>query len=269
MTTYEEETLQDFCAAQRLAVDVLHSVAARLREGDTEEAVAWQLKQSATARGAQGFFHEPLVWFGPRTASFGERSALESLPGSTRLEQGMPVIMDMAPVFEGCAVDVSHTCALGHSALVQQGRGVLAGLRSGLEAQLAQGATGRGLCTWVRDRARDAGWKSVQEQYLMGALAHRVFRIPRLPLGRKAFAGLGWPAGVALFGRALMSRVPLIPVAWPFWNDSKHADSAPAPGLWSFEPHFVKDGVGVKWEELLVIDRAGARWLDPVSPLVD
>ena len=68
---------------------------------------------------------------------------------------------------------------------------------------------------------------------------------------------------------ALAQCVPLIPVAWPFCNDIKHADGGPAPGLWPLEPHCVKNGVGVKWEELLVIDPLGARWLDPSMTLVD
>ena len=50
--------------------------------------------------------------------------------------------------------------------------------------------------------------------------------------------------------------------AYPVWNDSARADYRPTPGLWALEPHIGRDGVGVKFEELLVVTEDDAYWLD-------
>ena len=62
---------------------------------------------------------------------------------------------------------------------------------------------------------------------------------------------------------ALGNRVPLVRSEWPFWNDAPASERPPGLGLWSVEPHFARAGVGVKWEELLVVDTDGAHWLEP------
>ena len=33
-------------------------------------------------------------------------------------------------------------------------------------------------------------------------------------------------------------------------------------GLWAMEPHIGRDGVGAKWEEMLVVTDNDAYWLD-------
>jgi hypothetical protein len=40
------------------------------------------------------------------------------------------------------------------------------------------------------------------------------------------------------------------------------------PGLWAVEPHVAIDGVGAKFEELLVVTDSGAHWLDDDVPHV-
>ena len=47
------------------------------------------------------------------------------------------------------------------------------------------------------------------------------------------------------------------------WNNDAFSDFAAAPGLWAVEPHMGRDGVGVKFEELLVVTQERERvWLD-------
>ncbi len=50
------------------------------------------------------------------------------------------------------------------------------------------------------------------------------------------------------------------------WNDSAFSDYPAAPGLWAVEPHIGGDGVGVKFEELLVVTDDDAFWLDDQLP---
>jgi hypothetical protein len=54
----------------------------------------------------------------------------------------------------------------------------------------------------------------------------------------------------------------------PTWNQERTSDHAPLDGLWLVEPHAGGDGVGAKWEELLVIENGRARWLDDTPPHV-
>jgi len=36
--------------------------------------------------------------------------------------------------------------------------------------------------------------------------------------------------------------------------------------LWAVEPHLARGDIGVKWEELLVIENGDAYWLDDAVP---
>ena len=54
----------------------------------------------------------------------------------------------------------------------------------------------------------------------------------------------------------------------PLWNASRLAAAPPDPGLWAIEPHIRKDGVGAKWEEILVVTDSTAYWLDDDLPHV-
>jgi hypothetical protein len=48
----------------------------------------------------------------------------------------------------------------------------------------------------------------------------------------------------------------------PNWNHTRSSDHPPTPGLWAVEPHLGKNGVGAKFEEILVITETDAYWLD-------
>lgn len=52
-----------------------------------------------------------------------------------------------------------------------------------------------------------------------------------------------------------------------FWTED--ADVPPEPGLWAIEPHIGKDAFGVKFEEILVVTKNDAYWLDDDLPHVN
>lgn len=52
----------------------------------------------------------------------------------------------------------------------------------------------------------------------------------------------------------------------PTWGAFDGSDHPPAHGLWAVEPHIARDGIGVKWEELLAVAGADAYWLDDTPP---
>jgi hypothetical protein len=52
----------------------------------------------------------------------------------------------------------------------------------------------------------------------------------------------------------------------PNWNHTKACNGVAPHGLWAVEPHLAEGNVGAKFEEILIIDENGARWLDNDLP---
>jgi hypothetical protein len=46
------------------------------------------------------------------------------------------------------------------------------------------------------------------------------------------------------------------------WNAGHGSNKKPDPGLWAIEPHIGRNGVGARWEEMLVVTDSDAYWLD-------
>ena len=253
--------------AQRQVQSVVRSMESELFAGMTEVELSSRLRSRLVEAGAEGFFHEPVVWFGERSALKGMRGHSDAMPGETELCEGDVVLMDAAPLLAGFPIDVSYVCSLGENAVLEQGRAVLRELRDAIPEWVTAGKTRRELALAVRELAEGRGFASRQKAYLFGALGHRLYGPGFFPFARRSSFGLGLGSSVQLFGIALMSRLSRGLVEWPFWSESPRSETPPGLGVWSVEPHIARDGVGVKWEELLVVDEQGARWLDPLSPL--
>lgn len=254
--------------AQRLVQAVVRAIGDELCGGVTEAELASRLRARLVEAGAEGFFHEPIVWFGERSALRGMKGHADAMPGETKLREGEVVLMDVAPLIAGFPIDVSYACSLGESASFERGRAVLRELRDAIPEWVTEGKTRRELAVAVQELAEERGFVSRQKAYLFGALGHRLYGPGLFPFARRSTFGLGVGSSVQLFGTALMSRATRGLVEWPFWSDSPRSETPPGLGVWSVEPHIACDGVGVKWEELLVVEEQGARWLDPVSPLL-
>ena len=254
--------LERFREVQRVATRAVEEVVGAVEVGMTEAHLAERVEERLNAIGARGFFHKPLVWFGERTAPTTPRTRADAFPSTRALEEGMAAIVDVAPLIDGYTADVSLSFACGENATVSRGKVVLEELRMAIPKWVNGGRTARLVCQEVDRHLATTGFESCQKSYLFNALAHRVYRFPPSPLTRHTLLGMSAATIVRLFGQALRSRLPGGRSGWPFWNDSDAADLRPGRGLWSVEPHFARDGVGVKWEELLVVDENGAWWLE-------
>ena len=142
----------------------------------------------------------------------------------------------------------------------------LAQYRDRVPEAINAGGTFQSIASEVRKTLRDDGYEAVHTKHPGEVLGHRAIQTvnlryrPRLQ-GFDAMS-LTWfrlKDTMAMWGIGRES---------PLWNTLKASRHAPHDGLWLVEPHAGRDGVGAKWEEILVIEDGTARWLDDNVPHV-
>ena len=214
----------------------------------SERALVEELRAALAARGVTKFRRDPSVWVGPRSLVAGTAAALPSEPLAHPLVEGEGGIAEAAAVVDGIVVQLDHTFALGTHPTVEEGRELFERLRELLPRWVEAGQTARQLAANTSAIGSARGFTSVQERYERGALA--------LPLGRTACSE------DRSLTRLLQRMTPaLLRPALPVWRDHPAAQYRPFPGLWRVQPHFEKAGVGVKFSDVLVVDKIGAYWL--------
>jgi hypothetical protein len=257
--------LEQFRRVQRLAYDCVTDVEKRLSPGMTEKQAAALMDVYLREHGVAEYFHKPFVWFGDRTAFVDFRTDLAFFPTNSRLAWGMPVILDVAPTLEGYAADIGYSCSFGENALLARMQRDLLDYRSlvldGVKKELTLRAIYREL-----DRAIERhGYVNRHQRYPNAVLAHRVTRIDPSPFGRLTIGGFGFPA-LRFFGREMRAFKRGLEAHGPFWNGEASSERRATPGIWAVEPHIGCQGVGAKWEELLVVTDTDAYWLDDDLP---
>jgi Xaa-Pro aminopeptidase len=270
---YSPDDLARFKDLQRLAYDAALFVARGLEPGVTEREAAARLGNALRDRGARGFFHAPFAWFGDRTGFYGFRTrnpienvvfARQFFPTDRRLEPGMPVILDAAPIVDGMCTDIGYTFAAGTNPDVTRAMTCLREIRAEILALVRGGRTMRQIYEAVDAIAASSGYENAHRAYPAHVLGHKIGRVR----GRRVLSVAGFDVrALAYFARQIVAAIPRRGQT-PLWNGSRFADVHPEPGLWSLEPHLRKDGIGAKWEEILVVTDADAYWLDDDLPHV-
>lgn len=258
--------LNRFLELQRTSFGILESMAASLKGGETEQEVAHELVKCYRAAGAASFFHLPVVLFGERTALPGDWRLGHFFPRPRQLRDGDSVILDAAPLFDGYLVDTSYSFCWGdnpeHRHMMQH----LAQYRSSVPEALNRGDSFQSIAERVQARMQEEAYEAVHHKHPGEVLGHRAIKTPKLPFPVRMQGfdtiSLAWfKAMDTLAMKGLRQRSPL-------WNQCKASDHRAHDGLWLVEPHAGKDGVGAKWEEILVIEQGVARWLDSEPPHV-
>jgi Xaa-Pro aminopeptidase len=261
------EHLTGFKHSQRVAYDCVTTVESELREGMTEREAARRMHEFMQDHGVREYFHRPFVWFGDRTAFTRFHTDLQFFPTRRALEPGMPVILDIAPVVAGHTADIGYACKLGESAVHDQ---MLLDLEP-YRTLILEGVRARKNLTDIYADVdaliEKQGYKNRHQRYPFRVLAHRVNYVPVEQRSRTTLAGFGTPALAYLLGRARQARRGAEHHS-PLWNDRPPSRRPPDPGIWAVEPHIGFRGIGVKWEELLVITDTDAYWLDDDLPHV-
>jgi Xaa-Pro aminopeptidase len=273
---YAPSELSAIRALQRDAYDCAVAVAADLRPGMTEREAAARLGDAMKARGVTAFFHTPFAWFGDRAGFRGFRApswrrpwdnlffARQFFPTDRRLEPGMAGILDVAPIRDGLCADIGYAFALGSHPGLARAMADLGEIRNLILAEVRAGRGMRSVYRTVDAALARMGYESAHALYPSRVLGHKIGRIPLARVPARVLAGFDLRTYL-YFGHQILAAVPGRGRP-PLWNEL--SDAPPDPGLWAIEPHVRKGDLGAKWEEILVVDDAGARWLDDDLPHV-
>jgi Xaa-Pro aminopeptidase len=258
--------LAGFRRAQRLAYACATHVGERLEAGMTEKDAAAGMREYLARQGVTGYFHAPFAWFGERTELGEDWEDDTFLPSERLLEPGMPVILDVAPIVDGYAADIGYALAFGGNAEVERMLFDLEWYRRLIPEAIRAGLTLQEIYRRVDQRISAQGYRSCHHAYPAGVIAHQVGRLEAMA-GDEAREG-GFGASAVRFLLEKKHRAKLEPAVSPYWTGRVESAHRPAAGLWAVEPHLGLRGVGVKFEELLVVTEDDAYWLDDELPHV-
>jgi hypothetical protein len=168
---------------------------------------------------------------------------------------------------DGYAADIGYSCVLGKNDLYDRMVADLEPYRDLILRGVRAEKTLQQIYREVDALIASQGYENRHRRYPFGVLAHRVARLEPSRLDRWTAGGFGisalrWlNAEGRAFKRGAIHHSPL-------WGESDVYAHRAAPGLWAVEPHLGHQGVGVKWEELLVVTPSDAYWLDDALPHV-
>lgn len=262
---FTDGQLERFQQLQRTSYAVLSEVAADLGEGSTEKDATKAAMKAFRREGADRYFHLPVALFGDRTTLPGAWTTESFWPTDRPLAPGDSVILDASPVFDGYVVDTSVSFSFGDNAAHAQAKADDLVYRQSILEAVQSGATLREIATSVDDAMTAVGDRNCHQLHPEGVLGHRVVRITD-PSAVPPPDASGFDSTLLRWFIAGITKSHTESVAAPTWNNQTTSDYRPPPGLWAVEPHLARGDIGVKWEELLVINDDGAHWLDDQVP---
>jgi Xaa-Pro aminopeptidase len=251
-----EGELQSYRNAQKLAYRCALEIGRELREGWTEKRTSTLMDTWLKDHGVKSAFHKSFAWFGDRTRFKNFHRYDDFLPSSNVLRAGDVIVLDTAPVVDGYVADIGFSFALQPHPELARARKLLLDFRTELPLLFGSFMSSAEIWTKVDERLKEEGFANCHKQYPFGVLGHRVHEVPfrDFPSLLRPF---GWHAYWALLSRGLFPEL-LGP-----WHVGEKT------GLWALEPHLGGEGFGAKFEEILVVDEEGARWLDDEVPHVN
>lgn len=261
---FSDKELERFRSLQRRSFDILESMAASLKEGQTEKEVARAMVRAYRDAGASSFFHLPVALFGERTALPGKWPVGKFFPKSKALQKGDSVILDAAPLFDGYLVDTSYSFCFGEDATHAEMMKNLGSFRGKVKDAVNAGATFKEIADEVLADFDAFGYEPSHTKHPGEVLGHRAVKAANLPFTWRlnGFDGLS----LSWFGLKDKLAMSGLGRRSPLWNSSKASMHKPHDGLWLVEPHAGLGPVGAKWEDILVIDAGKASWLDDDVP---
>jgi len=245
-----------FVEAQKLAQQGAREVAGMLQEGWTEIQAAELLNTWLADHGVRAWFHKAFVWYGDRTRFRGVKRYADYLPSKRVVRPGEVFILDVAPIVDGFICDIGFTGSLGANAEFDAARSFLGTLRDEIPGLFASQGSGFAVWTIVDQMIRDQGYENIHALYPFAVLGHRVHRM-RATWSEQSFINFGWQSYWSFLSRGLFGQLLNV----------NHEGSV--VGLWAIEPHVGGRDFGAKFEEILLVDESGARWIDDSGKIAE
>lgn len=249
---FTDEELQLFRKAQTLNEEVLKESSLFIQPGMSEVEAAQLIKEKFYSRGIKNFFHEPFAWFGARSCFEGFQSYKDFMPkADVNFREGDSFILDAAPVVNGVIVDGGVAFDNSNSPEFLKAQSFLLELRSEIPSKVLELKKASLVWRWVHHKITQAGYRNCHQDYPFSVLGHRVyFSDPKLQVSFMRF-GLG--SAYHLLTEGLFGEI-LTPES-----------NFELEGLWAIEPHIGLFGLGLKFEELLVVQDGKCFWLKDQS----
>jgi Xaa-Pro aminopeptidase len=262
---YNTEELGRFQHFQKLSYEILESTAQDLQVGTSEKEATRMLRKAFHLAGAHNYFHVPVALFGERSAYPGEFGAFEALPTDRVLKEGDTFILDAAPIFDGYTVDTSCAYNFSNSDVFRKLDQELPTLRRLIKNRIDEDGTFQQIAWEVDNYIRDRGYENCHKKHIGAVLGHRVTKADSNRFASWAYKGLAIKQVSWFLTRSRLARGKRRKLT-PNWNHTNACKDVAPHGLWAVEPHLASGNVGVKFEEILLIDEDGARWLDDDLP---
>ena len=259
--------LEQFRQLQYELYEILVDISKSLEVGESELDVTARIRKALKPLGVRSWFHIPVALFGDRTAYPGHFGQFEARPTDRTLQVDDAVILDAAPIIDGYLVD----CSFGvpregvNSDSFRESDLFLRELRDLIVRRANERANMRAIAFEVDDLIVERGFVNCHKKHIGQVLGHRASYTSIPLLAKRRIWGLS-PIPVAWFFHKSRLASKGKPEETPNWNHTRQSDTPMQDGLWCVEPHIARGDLGLKFEELLLVDGDGARYLDNNLP---
>ncbi|MDV6237166.1 M24 family metallopeptidase [Leptospira ellisii] len=256
-----EEEKNGFLKAQRLAYRCVVETESDMREGWTEIRTAKHMETFLRDHGVRIFLHRPFAWFGEHARFDGYKRFTQFHPGKKILTADESFILDVSPVVEGYIGDIGYSSSLRPNAELDAGMKYLLKLRAEIPKYFISSMSAAEIW-WKIDRdAKANGFDNVHSLYPFAVLGHRVYKV-RLPEFSFPLLPISFASWFSLQGSYEFLTHKVLP---ELLTPDHRGDKT---GLWAIEPHLGRGKTGFKFEEILVVEKDKAYWLDEKVPHV-
>lgn len=243
------EELEGHLRTQRLAERAAKEVSVMMQEGWTEKQAAKLLDTYLKDCGVKSFFHKSFAWFGERAAFTGLKHYNDALPSDRVLLPNEAYILDVAPIFHGYIADIGYTSSLGKNEELEKALLFLSELKKEIPLLASLGNPPKVMLQKIEEKIEKAGYENAHRKYPFSVLGHRVHQVAEVHMGLTVI-NFEWQSYWSLLSRGLFGQL---------YNENFEGDFT---GLWAIEPHLGANTFGAKFEEILVVTKEKAYWLE-------
>ncbi|EQA43930.1 metallopeptidase family M24 [Leptospira broomii serovar Hurstbridge str. 5399] len=259
--TPNDEEKEGFRKAQRLAYQCVTEIEKEMQEGWTEIQTVKRMDTFLRDHGVRVFLHRPFAWFGEHARFDGFKRYTQFHPSKKRLTSSESFILDVSPVVDGYIGDIGYSSSLGEHPELNSGMEYLLKLRNEIPGYFTSSMSASEIWWKIDREAKQNGFDNVHSLYPFAVLGHRIYKVnlPNISFPLLPISFASWFSFQGSF--EFLSHKVLPELLTPDHEGDK-------TGLWAIEPHLGKGKTGFKFEEILVVEKERAYWLDEDVPHV-